>query len=379
MRKSRWVLRPSPESVRPVIYHCVSRVVDKRFAFRAVEKEKLRMFMRMYENFSGCRVLAYCLMCNHIHILLEVTPMPVEGLWVSGSGGLSDETLLGRLRAIYSEAYVADVAKELAEARAKVAAGQGEESVLVGRIHSRFTYRMHDLSQFMKGFMQRYTQWHNRTHKRSGHLWEDRFKSVIVEDGVAAKTMAAYIDLNPVRADMVKNPEDYRWSSYGEAIGGGNKGNGKKARAGLVRVLRAHKGVGADAELWKGDVAFEYRRILLAGAGESVEKRVEKSGEMKNITKRKGLTQEQLNEEKQRLIEAQEKRMGEIPFGRMLRCRVRYFTDGAVIGSRDFVDEVFERARHRFGSKRKDGARKMKGSALAARGMIWSLRDLQKE
>jgi putative transposase len=177
----------------------------------------------------------------------------------------------------------------------------------------------------------------------------------------------------------VKNPEDYRWSSYGEAIGGGNKGNGKKARAGLVRVLRAHKGVGADAELWKGDVALEYRRILLAGAGESVEKRVEKSGEMKNITKRKGLTQEQLNEEKQRLIEAQEKRMGEIPFGRMLRCRVRYFTDGAVIGSRDFVDEVFERARHRFGSKRKDGARKMKGSALAARGMIWSLRDLQKE
>jgi hypothetical protein len=37
----------------------------------------------------------------------------------------------------------------------------------------------------MKGFMQRYTQWHNRTHKRKGHLWEDRFKSVIVEDGVA--------------------------------------------------------------------------------------------------------------------------------------------------------------------------------------------------
>jgi putative transposase len=286
--------------------------------------------------------------------------------------------LLGRLRTIYSEAYVDDVAKELAEARAKVAAGQGEESVLVGRVHSRFTYRMHDLSQFMKGFMQRYTQWHNRTHKRSGHLWEDRFKSVIVEDGVAAKTMAAYIDLNPVRADMVKNPEDYRWSSYGEAIGGGNKGNGKKARAGLVRALRAHKGVAADAELWKGDVALEYRRILLAGAGERIEERVEKSGEMRKITKRKGLTQKQLDEEKQRLVEAQEKRMGEIPFGRMLRCRVRYFTDGAVIGSRGFVDEVFEDARHRFGHRRKDGARKLRGDANPAAGMIWSLRDLRK-
>ncbi len=41
---------------------------------------------------------------------------------------------------------------------------------------------------------------------------------------------------------MVKDPADYRWSSYGEAIGGGAKGNGKKARAGLVRAIRAHKG-----------------------------------------------------------------------------------------------------------------------------------------
>jgi putative transposase len=371
MRRARWVMKVSAESRRPVIYHCISRVVDRRFAFLADEKEKLRMFMRMYENFSGCRVLAYCLMSNHIHVLLEVTPMP--------EGGLTDAALLSRLRAIYNEAQVAQVAGELAEARQKVAQGLGEEAVLVGKIHARFTYRMHDLSEFMKGFMQRYTQWHNRTHKRSGHLWEDRFKSVIVEDGVAAKTMAAYIDLNPVRAGIAKNPEDYRWSSYGEAIGGGAKGNGKKARAGLVRAVRAHKGVGADAELWKGDVALEYRRILLAGAGERVEERVERSGEMKKVTNRKGLTREELAAEKQRLLEAAEKRMGEIPFGRMLRCRVRYFTDGAVIGSRAFVDEMFESARHRFGPKRKDGARKLRGDANAAAGMLWSMRDLRNE
>jgi putative transposase len=99
---------------------------------------------------------------------------------------------------------------------------------------------------------------------------------------------------------------------------------------------------------------------------------------VKKVTKRRGLSKEQLDEEKQRLIEAQEKRMGEIPFGRMLLCRVRYFTDGAVIGSRDFVDGVYESARHRFGPKRKDGARKMKGDASPAAGMIWSLRDLRK-
>jgi hypothetical protein len=53
-------------------------------------------------------------------------------------------------------------------------------------IHQRFTYRMHDLAEFMKGLLQRFTQWFNRAHSRSGTLWEDRFKSVIVEDGVAA-------------------------------------------------------------------------------------------------------------------------------------------------------------------------------------------------
>ena len=53
------------------------------------------------------------------------------------------------------------------------------------------------------------------------------------------------------------NPEEYRWSGYGEAIGAGAKGSGKKARAGLVRAMRAHKGVAADAAYWTGAVAVE--------------------------------------------------------------------------------------------------------------------------
>jgi len=45
----------------------------------------------------------------------------------------------------------------------------------------------------------------------------------------------------------------------------------------------------------------------------------------------------------------------------MLRCRVRYFTDGAVIGSKTFVNEAFAAARERFTAKRKDGARRRRG------------------
>ena len=61
----------------------------------------------------------------------------------------------------------------------------------------------------------------------------------------------------------------------------------------------------------------------------------------------------------------------------MLRCRVRYFTDGAVIGSKEFVNDVFEAARDRFSEKRKDGARPMRGNAKAASGTLWSLRALR--
>jgi hypothetical protein len=112
---------------------------------------------------------------------------------------------------------------------------------------------------------------------------------VIVEDGLAAKTIAAYIDLNPVRAGMVRDPADYRWSSYGEAIGGGVRGNGKKARAGLVRALRAHKGCGADAALWAKEVSREYRMLLLAGAEEKLEMRVGRDGKTETKRKRTGM------------------------------------------------------------------------------------------
>lgn len=68
---------------------------------------------------------------------------------------------------------------------------------------------------------------------------------------------------------------------------------------------------------------------------------------------------------------------GEIPLGKMPRCRVRYFTDGAVTGSRIFTDEAFVKSRKHFRSKRKTGARKMNGNAAPASGALWSVRDLR--
>jgi hypothetical protein len=184
--------------------------------------------------------------------------------------------------------------------------------------------------------------------------------------------MAAYIDLNPVRAGMVADPADYRWSSYGEAMGGGPRGNGKKARAGLVRALMAHKGYEADARHWAGAVSKDYRMLLLAEGAEKLQEVAGEGGGRAVKVVRKGMGKKAVEEELARL-----ERSRDVALSRMLRCRVRYFTDGAVIGSRAFVDEVFARCRERFGATRKDGARRLRGNGAAAAGRLWSVRDLR--
>jgi hypothetical protein len=70
---------------------------------------------------------------------------------------------------------------------------------------------------------------------------------------------------------------------------------------------------------------------------------------------------------------------GDVALRQMLRWKVRYFTDGAVIGSRAFVDGLFEQCRERFGAKRKGGARKMRGKAACAADWLWTVRNLRKE
>ena len=273
---------------------------------------------------------------------------------------MGDEELLQRLGAIYSEAVVAAVAVELSAARSV-----GDDAQVAG-IHERYTYRMHSLSEFMKTLLQRFTRWFNRMHQRSGTLWEDRYRSVIVESGVASRTIAAYIDLNPVRAGMVADPAEYRWSSYGEAVGGGGKGNGNRARAGLVRVCMSHQGAGFEAERWN-DVARVYRRAM----GLALDRKVGRAAV------EKGKVRPWMNEAE--AIEATENGtvLPDLSMAGMLRCRVRYFTDGAVIGSKAFVNDTFTNARDRFSPRRKDGARAMRGSGREAKGLLWTVRNLR--
>jgi putative transposase len=358
MSSKRWLAPWVESQTKPSIYHCVSRVVDRRFVLGDEEREHFRMLMRMYETFSGCRVLSYCLMSNHFHILLEVPTMPADGI--------SDAELLVRLAAIKNEAFVAGVAAELAAAKADPDAEYSETRL--GEIRERFTYRMHDLSEFMKTLLQRFTRWFNRIHQRHGTLWEERFKSVIVESGLAARTVAAYIDLNPVRAGLVIDPTDYRWSSYGEAVGGGRKGNGKKARLGLIRVFEdPTTPFQVPEQAWQ-DVSHRHRRLMgLALERKSGQAPIAKAGKSRAAPTAAAAGDTGDNASV----------LNDLSMAEMVRCRIRYFTDGAVIGSKAFVNEAFAEARDRFPISRKDGARRLRGNAAPAAGMLWSMRDLR--
>ncbi|MBL9156682.1 MAG: transposase, partial [Verrucomicrobiales bacterium] len=92
-------------------YHVMSRVVDRRKIFGDREKEVFRRILRNQETFTGVRVVTYCLMANHFHLLLEV---PEKGTLAP----LDEAGLLAVLPLLYDDETVEGVKQELERARA---------------------------------------------------------------------------------------------------------------------------------------------------------------------------------------------------------------------------------------------------------------------
>jgi len=310
-------------------YHCLSRVVDRRMAFGRDEKEMFRRMLRKVAEFSGVKIMTYAVMSNHFHILAYV-PMRVD---------ISDAELIRRLRLLYGKIMVDEYETLLKQARK-----DGDEAY-VKHLRAKYLYRMYDVSQFMKTLKQRFTMWYNKRVERKGTLWEERFKSILIQNSEQALIMmASYIDLNAVRAGIVQDPKDYRYCGYGEAVGGS-----KPARAGLQGVMLSF-GSGMP---WS-QVSHKYRKLLYM-RGERTEKKP-------------GFSPEEVDKV---LAEG-----GKLPAATALRCRVRYFSDGVVLGSKDFVENVFQKYRVEFGRKRKTGARAMKWGEW---GGLCTMRDLRRE
>ena len=134
------------------LYHVILRGNARQDVFFD-DKDRYRFYLFMQEGIErfGHRVLAFCLMTNHIHLAVQV----------------------------------------------------GE--VTLSRIMQNLTFR--------------YTRWINWRLKRSGHLFQGRYKSVLVDADSYLLELGAYIHLNPVRASMVTTPEAYPWSSHRAYLG----------------------------------------------------------------------------------------------------------------------------------------------------------------
>jgi REP element-mobilizing transposase RayT len=278
------------------------------------------------------------MMSNHFHVLVEVPQRPARLP--------DDDELLRRLAAVYrGSGGAGTIRQHLAALRQAGAHAEAEA------YRETFLARMWDVSAFMKLLKQRFTQWFNRLHGRKGTLWEERFKSVLVEGaGTALATMAAYIDLNPVRAGVVADPKEYRWCGYAAAVAG-------------IRCAREGLGVAAEAAcgqpIGAREIVREYR-VLLSGTGE--EEGLDEAGR----PLRRGFRAEEV----QAVLAAK----GRLDRWQMLRCRVRYFSDGAALGTRAFVNAVFAARREHFGRNRTSGARPMRGVEAAG---LCTLRDLR--
>jgi putative transposase len=131
--------------------------------------------------------------------------------------------------------------------------------LMSNHVHLLLTpHRAESAARLMKALGERYVQYYNRRHGRTGSLWEGRFRSCLVQDERYLLVCQRYIELNPVRADMAKLPGEYLWSSYAaNALGVRNS------------LLRPHATYGA---LGHSDVERQqnYRALFMDVLGPTV-------------------------------------------------------------------------------------------------------------
>jgi len=302
-------------------YHVISRFVDRQFAMGDdAAKRKFSEIMFSQAAFTGVEILTYCIMSNHFHILLRVPerPAPKE---------LSEAEILRRLGKIWTKKKVENLQETFANMREISVEGDA----LVERELDRFRRRMFDLSEFMKDVKQRFSSWYNKTNERKGTLFEERFKSVIVQDGQALRMMAAYIDLNPVRAGIVDDPAKYLWCGYARAVGGN-----EDRRRGLRTIMTDPRDTRPpSAQPWR-NIAKRYRLWL--------HERGIETHHRDGRQKKRGFSRAQLI--------ASWKSEGAIPPATLLRCQARCMTESLIYGDENFLLKTIAELRDKIPTKR---------------------------
>jgi len=282
------------------VYHVMSRTALDGFPLGDVEKDFMLDLIRRYAALYLVKILGFCLMGNHFHILVKVIP----------EHKFSDEDILKR----YADFY-------------------GDERIYADGLVPSLRLKLSNLSEFMREIKVGFARFYNRRHNRRGYFWGDRFKSVIVENGETLINCLAYIDLNPLRAGLVERPEQYRWNSLGYHVQTNNQDNFLSTDFGLKEFnVKSKK-----------DRIRRYRRYVYeAGSLNRPEK-----GSVKVI--------------EDMILEKERSRAFELSRNDRFRYRTRYFTDSGIIGSKEFVFSNYQRFKHLFYSKHEKKPKPIKG------------------
>jgi len=266
------------------VYHVMSRTALDGYVLGDIEKDYLLQLIKHLSSIYFAEILGFSIMGNHFHVIVRM----------KAGEEYSDAEIRRRVEMYFQHTKIKRVVspKQIPTWREKLG----------------------HLSEFMKDIKQSFTRYYNKRHNRRGFFWGGRYKSVLLEEGNSLVNCLAYVDLNSVRAGIVGSPDDYRWSSLGYHCQTGNKD----------KFLSVDYGdLGAD-NLSEAHRLKMYRQFVYeVGAlptphGKSIgPKKIEKE------TKR-GFEKSSIN--------------------RFLG-RIRYFTDSGIIGSKEFISNLWQKLR----------------------------------
>jgi len=297
-------------------FHIMSRTVGQEFYLGDVEKEKLFNIIKYYSGFYFVKVIGLTIMSNHFHLLIKSEP---ESYY-------SDEQVKQRI-----EKYMdkdkdkkKKKKKDKEEEGGKLEVEEGEEEISNHKLQ-KIKKQMADISEYVRAIKQTFSRWYNKMNNRTGYFWGDRFKSVLIEKGEALINCLAYIDLNPVRAKIVKRPEDYRWSGIGYRIFMKNKGD-----------FLSFDGIFSESEMKevpKEELIKCYRYFVYKCGNIKRLSLADIEGGKDPAKVKSAINNETYNHELMRDFK--------LPRGEIMLGRIRYFSDGMVIGSKKFLKEAY--------------------------------------
>ena len=314
-------------------YHVISRIAGQEFLMNAHEKGVLMGLMAKVAVFSGVEILTFALMDNHFHLLVKV-PKGHE---------VDDVELVEKMRVLYGDTKTDRI---LSAWEAWDRRGLTFKAIEAKEALRR---RMFDLSQFCKTLKETYSMSYNHRHNHTGTIWGSRFKSILLSpDNKTLMAVGAYIDLNPVRAELVEEPRKYRWSGYGTAF----RGNAfsRHGLCTLVAAAYARRNVSYEVALEAYTSAIDgYIETL---APEAAETGSESSEMRETVSKEKAEKAAEPQVFVTEKVEAEIRKGAKLSLFEMLRCKVRYFSHGLVLGPLSFVRNMSGAA-----SPKKDASR----------------------